>query len=242
MSPEVAIVTGAAQGIGLAIARRLAEDGFTVHAWDRDGAGVAAAADGLRAAGHDVVASEVDVSRRAAVSAACDRAGRVDVAVCAAGAYWPKRFDELDEDDFRRIMEVNLIGVFVVAQEAARRMGPGGRIVPIASRGALGGTGFAHYVASKAAVIGLVRAMAMELRGREIGVNAVAPGFTDTAMTRRMPPDEYARAVALEPRGRAADPAEIADAVSFFASRRSRFATGQTLFVDGGKSLGGLGL
>ncbi len=241
MDPEVAIVTGAAQGIGLAVARRLAEDGFRVFALDRDAIVMDEAA-ALRGDGHDVTGAVVDVTDRAAIVAALDRAGRVDVAVCAAGAYWPKRFDELDADDFRRIMEVNLIGVFILAQEAARRMGAGGRIVPIASRGALGGTGFAHYVASKAAVVGLVRAMAMELRSREICVNAVAPGFTATAMTRRMPPDEYAKAVALEPRGRAAEPAEIADAVSFFASRRSRFTTGQTLFVDGGKSLGGLGI
>lgn len=241
MDPEVAIVTGAAQGIGLAVARRLAEDGFRVFALDRDAIVMDEAA-ALRGDGHDVTGAVVDVTDRAAIVAVLDRAGRVDVAVCAAGAYWPKRFDELDADDFRRIMEVNLIGVFILAQEAARRMGAGGRIVPIASRGALGGTGFAHYVASKAAVVGLVRAMAMELRSREICVNAVAPGFTATAMTRRMPPDEYAKAVALEPRGRAAEPAEIADAVSFFASRRSRFTTGQTLFVDGGKSLGGLGI
>lgn len=241
MTAEVAIVTGAAQGIGLAVARRLAEDGFRVFALDRD-AKVMDEAGTLRGEGHDVTGAVVDVTDRAAIVAVLDQAGRVDVAVCAAGAYWPKRFDELDADDFRRIMEVNLIGVFILAQEAARRMGAGGRIVPIASRGALGGTGFAHYVASKAAVVGLVRAMAMELRGREICVNAVAPGFTATAMTQRMPPDEYAKAVALEPRGRAAEPAEIADAVSFFASRRSRFTTGQTLFVDGGKSLGGLGI
>lgn len=241
MTAEVAIVTGAAQGIGLAVARRLAEDGFRVFALDRDGK-VVDEAETLRGEGHDVTGAVVDVTDRAAIVAVLDQAGRVDVAVCAAGAYWPKRFDDLDADDFRRIMEVNLIGVFILAQEAARRMGAGGRIVPIASRGALGGTGFAHYVASKAAVVGLVRAMAMELRGREICVNAVAPGFTATAMTQRMPPDEYAKAVALEPRGRAAEPAEIADAVSFFASRRSRFTTGQTLFVDGGKSLGGLGI
>jgi len=242
MAAEVAVVTGAAQGIGLAVARRLAMDGFRVLAMDRDGPSLAAAVAALNADGHDVTATALDVTDRRAVVAAFAPFAHIDVAVCAAGAYWPKRFDELDEDDFRRIMEVNLIGVFVVAQEAARRMGRGGRIVPIASRGALGGTGFAHYVASKAAVVGLVRAMAMELREREICVNAVAPGFTATAMTRRMPPDEYAKAVALEPRKRPAEPEEIADAVSFFASPRSRFATGQTLFVDGGKSLGGLGI
>jgi 3-oxoacyl-[acyl-carrier protein] reductase len=139
-------------------------------------------------------------------------------------------------------MEVNVIGVFVLAQEAVRRMKAGGRVIAISSRGALGGTGFPHYVASKAAVIGLVRAMAMELRGRQIAVNSIAPGFTDTPMTRTMPPDQWEAAAKLEFRGRPADPAEIAESVAFLASPRTAFITGQTIFVDGGKSLGGLGL
>ena len=118
----------------------------------------------------------------------------------------------------------------------------GGRIVTISSRGALGGTRFAHYVASKAAVIGLTRAMAMELRPARIAVNSVAPGFTDTPMTRSAPPEMFAAWEAIEPAGKAADPAEIAHAIAFFAAPGTRFITGQTLFVDGGKSLGGLGI
>ena len=118
----------------------------------------------------------------------------------------------------------------------------GGRIVTISSRGALGGTRFAHYVASKSAVVGLTRAMAMELRDKEIAVNSVAPGFTDTPMTRSAPPEMFAQWEALEPRGKAASPDEIAHAVSFLASPQTHFITGQTLFVDGGKSLGGLSI
>ena len=121
-------------------------------------------------------------------------------------------------------------------------MKAGGRIVTISSRGALGGTRFAHYVASKAAVIGLTRAMAMELRPRQISVNSVAPGFTDTPMTRSAPPEMFAAWEALEPAGKAASPAEIAHAVAFLASPMTTFITGQTLFVDGGKSLGGLAI
>jgi len=97
-------------------------------------------------------------------------------------------------------------------------------------------------VASKAAVIGLTRAMAMELRESGIMVNSVAHGFTDTPMTRSMPPDQSAAAEALESSGKAANPKVIANAVAFFASPLTEFVTGQVLYVDGGKSLGGLGM
>jgi 3-oxoacyl-[acyl-carrier protein] reductase len=140
------------------------------------------------------------------------------------------------------MLEVNVMGTFIPAQEAARRMQAGGRIVTISSRGALGGTRFAHYVSSKAAVIGLTRAMAMELRPLQIAVNSVAPGFTDTPMTRSAPPEMFAAWEQLEPSGKAASPTDIADAIAFLASPSTRFITGQTLFVDGGKSLGGLSI
>ncbi len=159
-----------------------------------------------------------------------------------AGIYNDARFLDLTEQAFTQMLHVNVVGTFIPAQEAARRMGAGGRIVTISSRGALGGTRFAHYVASKSAVIGLTRAMAMELRDQEIAVNSVAPGFTDTPMTRSAPPDMFAQWEALEPRGKAASPDEIAHAVSFLASPQTHFITGQTLFVDGGKSLGGLSI
>jgi 3-oxoacyl-[acyl-carrier protein] reductase len=162
--------------------------------------------------------------------------------VCAAGIYNDAAFLDLDEDVFRRMLDVNVIGTFIPAQEAARRMTRGGRIITISSRGALGGTRFAHYVASKAAVVGLTRAMAMELRQAGIAVNSVAPGFTDTPMTRSGPPEIFAAWEALEPSGKAASPAVIANAVAFFASPGTSFVTGQTLFVDGGKSLGGLNI
>eukprot|EP01037_Dinobryon_pediforme_P010954 gene10954-11036_t len=239
---ETAFVTGAAQGIGLAIARRLAQDGFRVVAMDRSADRLSAAVAKLVADGLDVVAALADVCDRPAVAAVLDAEARVDVMVCAAGIYNDARFVDLDETAFRNMLEVNVIGTFIPAQEAARRMRKGGRIVTISSRGALGGTRFAHYVASKAAVVGLTRAMAMELRTAGIAVNSVAPGFTDTPMTRSAPPEMFAAWEALEPSGKAADPAEIAHAVAFFAAAQTGFVTGQTLFVDGGKSLGGLSI
>jgi 3-oxoacyl-[acyl-carrier protein] reductase len=239
---EVAFVTGAAQGIGRAIAVRLARDGFRVVAMDRSAAPLEAAVAGLQAEGLNVEAACVDICDRNAVSSTLSRLDRVDVMVTAAGIYNDAKFLDLTEDAFRKMLDVNVIGTFIPAQEAARRMKAGGRIVTISSRGALGGTRFAHYVASKAAVIGLTRAMAMELRDAQIAVNSVAPGFTDTPMTRSAPPEMFAAWEKLEPSGKAASPDDIANAVAFLAAPTTHFITGQTLFVDGGKSLGGLGI
>lgn len=238
----VAFVTGAAQGIGLATASRLASDGFRVVAMDRNASRLEEAVAALTAKALDVTAAVVDVCDRASVVAALDAQPRVDAMVCAAGIYNDAQLLDLTEDAFRTMLEVNVIGTFIPAQEAARRMKPGGRIVTISSRGALGGTRFAHYVASKAAVIGLTRAMAMELRSRQIAVNSVAPGFTDTPMTRSAPAVMFAAWEELEPGGKAATPDIIANSIAFLASASTQFITGQTLFVDGGKSLGGLSI
>lgn len=242
MSQPLACVTGAAQGIGLACAERLARDGFQVVALDRQADRLQLAVADLQRQGLSVVAVECDVCDRASVIRAFDGQPRVDALVCAAGIYNDARFDDLTEAAFRTMLDVNVIGTFIPAQEAARRMQAGGRIVTISSRGALGGTRFAHYVASKSAVIGLTRAMAMELRERQIAVNSVAPGFTDTPMTRSAPAEMFAAWERLEPAGKAASPAVIANAIAFLAAPSTQFITGQTLFVDGGKSLGGLGI
>jgi 3-oxoacyl-[acyl-carrier protein] reductase len=238
----VAFITGAAQGIGLASAARLARDGFRVVAMDRSAAVLEAAVAGLKQQNLDVAAAVVDVCKRNEVTAALDAEARVDVMVCAAGIYNDAKLLDLGEDTFRQMLEVNVIGTFIPAQEAARRMKAGGRIVTISSRGALGGTRFAHYVASKSAVIGLTRAMAMELRDAQIAVNSVAPGFTDTPMTRSAPAEMFAAWEKLEPSGKAASPDDIANAIAFLSAPSTHFITGQTLFVDGGKSLGGLNI
>ena len=242
MSKPIAFVTGAAQGIGLATVARLAADGMRVVAMDCNGAQLATEVARLASLGHDVAAVACDVCDRASVVAALETQNRVDVMVCAAGIYNDAKFLDLDEARFRQMLEVNVIGTFIPAQEAARRMQAGARIVTISSRGALGGTRFAHYVASKAAVIGLTRAMAMELREQQIAVNSVAPGFTDTPMTRSAPPEMFAAWERLEPSGKAASTNDIANAIAFLAAPTTRFITGQTLFVDGGKSLGGLSI
>lgn len=243
MAKTSAFVTGTARGIGRAIARRLAQDGFHVVGVDRDGDDNRASMAELKAEGLDVEGHGLDVTDRAAVAAALDRIENLGVVVNNAGVFWSRGFDDLTEDDFRKMMEINVVAVFIVSQEAARRMKPGSRIVNIASRAALGSPDYAHYVASKAAVAGLTKAMALDLRERQIAVNAVAPGLIESCLTKSaLSPELQAKAMSVQPGGAMAQPDVIANAVSFLASPGTAFVNGQVLFVDGGKSVGALGL
>ena len=241
-SQRTVFLTGGATGIGRATAERLARDGDRVVVMDHNADALAELARAMAASSLDVRTETVDVRDRAAMVRVLDSEPRVDAASAVAGVYRSQPFEELSSEDFLRTLEVNLLAVFAFAQEAARRMQANGRIVVVSSRGALGMHRAADYVASKAGVVGLVRAMALDLRPRQIAVNSVAPGFTDTPMTRSMPKDLYAAAAALEPSGAAASPDDIANAIAFLASADTRFITGQTLLVDGGKSLGSVGL
>lgn len=241
-SKRTVFLTGGATGIGRATAERLAREGDRVVVMDRNADALAELARAMATGGLDVRAETVDVRDRAAMARVLDSEPSVDAAIAVAGVYRSQPFDELSSEDFQRTLEVNLLAVFAFAQEAARRMQANGSIVVVSSRGALGMHRAADYVASKAGVVGLVRAMALDLRPRQIAVNSVAPGFTDTPMTRSMPKDLYAAAAALEPSGAAASPDDIANAIAFLASADTRFITGQTLLVDGGKSLGSVGL
>jgi len=235
---EVALVTGAAQGIGKAIAERLALDGFRVLAADLDPDQLATDAATWRRRGLTISGHVLDCRDRAGVAALLDAEGRIDVAVNNAGISGKLNFvSQLSREDVAAVMAVNVLGAFRVAQEAARRMAPGGRIINIASRGYLGGAGAAHYVASKAALVAMTRAMAVELRWSGLSVNAVAPGMVDTRALSLFG-DMRPRLEALEPTGAAHDPAEIADVVSFLAGPGARFINGDVLMADGGKSIG----
>jgi 3-oxoacyl-[acyl-carrier protein] reductase len=237
--PRKALVTGAARGIGLAIARQLAQDGIQVLATDVDAQALAMAVSDLAQQGFAVAGEPLDVCSRAEVRALLHTHGPLDVVVNNAGiASRLLAFGDIAASELRRIFSVNVSGVFVVAQEAARQMKEGGRIVNIASRGYLGGAGASHYVASKAAVVGLTRAMAIELRWRGITVNAVAPGMVDTRMLDDFSAPMRRSLERREPSGSAADPQTIADAVAFLSSARAAQINGQVLLVDGGKSVG----
>ncbi|MBV7456748.1 SDR family oxidoreductase [Acidovorax sp. sif1233] len=240
-SKPIALVTGGAGGMGLATVERLARDGYAVVMVDRDEALAQRETGRLKGLGLDVQCRVLDLTDEAAVRGLVHSLPPVRALVNNAGIFDERKFLEVSNDDFRRAYEVNLIAVATLTQEVAKTMPEGGRIVNIASRAYLGAKNHPHYVASKAAVVGYTRASAMELAPRGILVNAIAPGLIDTPILRALTPERLAAQLALQPTGKAGRPEDIAQAVAFLVSPQTGFITGQVLFVDGGKSLGGSG-
>jgi len=234
----VAIVTGAARGIGLATARRLLEDGFHVVMTDKLAEKVCKEAEILSAEGYSVEGLALDITERTAVAALMERLPRIDAVVNNAAIFWDGEFDEVTESDFTDMFEVNVVGSFVVAQEAAKRLKRGGKIVNIASRAFLAGRAHSPYIASKAGVVGLTRAMAAELAPDGILVNCIAPGLIETEMFRSLPVERQEELIDLLPTKSVGQPEDIANAVSFFAAPRTQNVTGQVMLCDGGRSVG----
>ncbi|ODA18963.1 short-chain dehydrogenase, partial [Achromobacter xylosoxidans] len=194
-----------------------------------------------RAQGLDVDYRVVDLADEHATRALVRELAPLAALVNNAGLFDERKFFDVSSDDYRRMFDVNLLAVATLTQEAARDMAAGGKIVNIASRAYLGARNHPHYVASKAALVGYTRASAMELAARGILVNAIAPGLIDTPLLRNLSAERLAAQLALQPTGRAGQPRDVANAVSFLASPQMDFITGQVIFVDGGKSLGGSG-
>ncbi|MCX7889689.1 MAG: SDR family oxidoreductase [Rhodobacteraceae bacterium] len=253
--PRTAIVTGAARGIGRAIATRLAQDGLPVTLADLESgrAALAEAADAIAAAGGACRTAFVDVSDQAAVEAlVADHVaalGGLDVMVANAGVTLIARFMDTTPEILNRSLDVNFKGVFHCYMAAARQMiaqGRGGRLIAACSiSGHRGGDWVAAYVASKFAVRGLNQCVALELAPHGITANVYSPGMVDTPMYQeidRMVTEREGRPrgsqirkmEATIPLGRFALPGDIADVVSFLASEQSRYITGQSLIVDGG--------
>lgn len=242
LTGQVALVTGASRGIGRAVAQSLAARGAVVAVNYRSNAAAAAETiDAIAAAGGRAVDLPFDVADAAAVRSAVDtlvdREGRIDIVVNNAGVTADQLVLRLKDDDWQRVVQTNLGGVFHCAKAALRSMVKRryGRIVNVTSVVAdMGNAGQAAYGASKAGVEGFTRSLAREVASRGITVNAVAPGFVETDMTAGIDTHQRAMFTQLIPVGRIATPDEVATAIGFFASPNAGYVTGQVLQVNGG--------
>ncbi|TAK10025.1 SDR family oxidoreductase [bacterium] len=242
---KVAIVTGAAQGIGRAIALGMGSEGAYVVVADLQGARAKAVVDELQAAGSEALAVEVDVSGEASVKNLAEqvlnRFGRVDILVNDAGIYLRSRVAEMKEEDWDRVIDTNLGGNFLCSRAVvpSMRAQKSGRIISISSRiahhGAIEG---AHYAASKAGIIGFVKALARELGPDHITVNAICPGVADTALARGTRSEEALKErLKNNPLGHALTAEDLVGPVLFLASDAACYITGQVLNVNCGSSM-----
>ena len=244
---KVAVVTGAARGIGAAIARRLASDGHDVAVVDLDRNACADTVRTVEAIGRRAIAIAADVSDEAAVQRGvaelADGLGPPTVLINNAGILRDRTLAKMSLVDWELVISVNLRSVFLMSREVQpfMRDAQWGRIVNLSSIAALGVYGEANYAAAKAGVQGLTKTMAIELGRHGVTANVVAPGFVVTDMTRDVaarlgvPFEEMAAEMMKSINvGRAGDPDDIANAVAFFADERSSFVTGQVLYVAGG--------
>lgn len=257
MSGKVAVVTGAASGMGLGIAKALADEGARVVIADLNLEAAEKAVGEIESAGAEALAVRADVSSRedvaALVSASVDRFGRIDVWFNNAGFNRPLQFLDVTEDNFMSIMKVNALGTLIGTQEAAKQFisqGGGGKIINTSSMaGRQGFPSFAPYSASKAAVISLTQAAARGLAEHDITVNAFAPGVVDTPLWVKLDTDLMEIGDSEKPgqamsdfasgilKGRPATVVDIVGTALYLASSDSDYLTGQVIMIDGGMVL-----
>jgi 3-oxoacyl-[acyl-carrier protein] reductase len=247
LKDRVAIVTGSGRGIGAATAKRLAEEGAKVTVTDVNAEACEATAAAIREAGGEAIALPCDITQRQAVEEmvqkTVDTFGRLDILVNNAGVIRDNLVHKMTDDDWDTVMNVHLKGTFYASQAAQRFMVPQryGKIVNFSSTSALGNRGQLNYATAKAGIQGFTRTLAIELGKFNINVNAVAPGFIETDMTRATAErmgisfEELKRAAAERSLlGRTGKPIDVANAVLFLVSDESNFITGQVLYVRGG--------
>jgi 3-oxoacyl-[acyl-carrier protein] reductase len=246
-TPRVAIVTGAARGIGAATAVRLAQDGFAVAVLDLDEAAAKGTVEAIEAAGGRALAVGADVSDAAQVEAAVDRVaaelGAPTVLVNNAGVLRDNMLFKMSDSDWDVVMNVHLRGAFLMTRAVQKHMieAKWGRIVSMSSVSALGNRGQANYSTAKAGLQGFTKTVAIELGKFGVTANAIAPGFIQTEMTKStadrmgIPFDDFIKGAASQiPVARVGQPEDIAHLVSFFVSEGASFVSGQVVYAAGG--------
>jgi len=241
MSKKIALVTGAAKGIGKAIVARLHEEGYFIIAVDLD------EANGKKLTvefGESTEFIKVDISKQKEVinlfEQIIKKYKRLDVLINNAGIIKDNMIWNMPEEDFNNVLEINLKGTWLMCKEGAKVMKEqkSGRIVNIASRAWLGNRGQSNYSASKAGVVAITRVLALELGKYNVCVNAIAPGLIDTPLTEKLDKEVLQKLIEAQPTKTMGKPEDVANAVAFLASEKTNFITGQTIYVDGGKSIG----
>ncbi len=237
LSGKVAIVTGASNGIGRAIAERLADEGaIVVVNYNRSEEKAKEVVAVIQAKGGKALSTQADMSRvadaRRLVADTVKQFNRLDILVNNAGKFMPKSLDQTTEEDFDSVIDLNAKGPYFAMQEAAKVLKDGGRIVNISTGGThLSFPGATAYLGSKAALEQYTKGVAQELAQKGITVNTISPGFTETGMMT----DEYRQmGIQLTPMKRLGVPKDIADVVAFIVSEEARWLTGQTIQVGGG--------
>ncbi|HEY4719874.1 MAG TPA: 3-oxoacyl-[acyl-carrier-protein] reductase, partial [Candidatus Methylomirabilis sp.] len=238
---KVAVVTGGSRGIGRAVACALGREGAAVTLCARDRVALEKAAAELEASGAQVLAIQADVAQapqvEQVVEGCLERFGSVDILVNNAGITRDNLLLRMKDEEWEAVLSTNLKGVFHCTRAVLRPMlkQRGGRIINLTSVvGVMGNAGQANYVAAKAGIIGLTKAAAKEVASRGITVNAVAPGFIETDMTRALDPGRQEEIRSKIPLGRFGMPEEVAELVVFLASDRAAYITGQVIHINGG--------
>jgi len=240
-----AIITGAASGVGRGIAEVLAAEGAQVAVADVNAAGAEKVASALSDGGHTAIAVAVDVTDRASTdamaAAVLETFGSIDILAANAGIYPMVRVPDMTDDDWDRVMGINVKGALHAIQSCLPAMlekGAGRIVLTSSVTGPITGyPGFAHYGASKAALLGMMRSIALELARSGVTINAVLPGNVRTEGLDELGDEHKRKMLAAIPMGEFAEPTDVGWAVRFLASSEAKYITGQTLVIDGGQVL-----
>jgi 3-oxoacyl-[acyl-carrier protein] reductase len=241
---KIVLVTGAGRGIGKSVAERFAREGAKLALVSNDESNLMETVKELEEHGRDILPITVDVSDhdqvRAAVEQTVRRFGRIDILINNAGIAWEEPILDITPENWRKIIDVNLNGVFWTAQETAKvmvRQGEGVILNMASTNGLVGEAKYAHYNASKGGVVLLTKTMAIELGASGIRVNAVCPGYIQTPMSEAIDDPQFVEKYVREkiPLGRVGKPKDVAGVFAFLASEDAAFVTGECLVVDGGQ-------